>query len=97
MQKRWTGKAISILLAVAFAATQSGCASAPTDRQLVRKAADEYFGESSTNSIYVTGASKLCYDLESGMSAEASLEGALPVVFAFYTEIAVPILCPEYS
>ncbi|MFJ4225400.1 hypothetical protein [Microbacterium sp. NPDC089695] len=67
----------------------------PDVRQQVREAADKYFGESNMNSIYVTGTSRLCNDLEAGMAAEQSLVDADPVTAAFYTEIAVPIMCPE--
>jgi len=69
----------------------------PDARQQVREAADEYFGESSINSICVTGTNRLCKDLEAGISAEASLADANPITAAFYTEIAVPIMCPEYE
>lgn len=82
----------------AFAALAlSACSTEPSPRELVREAADEHFGESSINQIYVTGTSQLCNDLERGQSSVDSLAGATPEAYAFYTLVAVPIMCPEYS
>lgn len=68
----------------------------PDVQQQVLEAADEYFGGGGSKAIYFTGTSKLCYDLDAGMTAEQSLVGADPITAAFYTEIAVPIMCPEH-
>lgn len=81
---------------MAAAALLTACSSEPSPRQLVKEAADEYFGGGLTQ-IYVTGTSKLCNDLEGGISAEQSLVGATPEAYVFYTTIAVPIMCPEYA
>lgn len=88
-----------MVVAVALTATAAlltACSSEPSPRQLVREAADEYFGGGLTQ-IYVTGTSKLCNDLEDGISAEQSLAGATPEAYVFYTTIAVPIMCPEFA
>lgn len=81
---------------MAAAVLLAGCSAEPSPRQLVKEAADEYFGGGLTQ-IYVTGTSKLCNDLESGISAEQSLVDATPEAYVFYTTIAVPIMCPAYA